>query len=392
MRVLFLHTHCEDCVVYAIHRTLAQHADPRVIASHFIWQPYTREPERNQTVFPEWPDRTRFIDFGRDLSLRPKPSRQLRAVMMFGRYPGALRQVAQTVRQLKPDLLYTSNHGQDMRIADMMSRRFGVPHLVHINYPVFTFSRSALALLLKADHLIGCSDFITAGALAAGVPAHRIITLFNPAELGRYGVPAERSWLRAEFGFPADATVIVMAGRLDPGKGHLPAIDAFARLHQQAPHCRLLVCGINTTGTAYDQTIKQRARELKVDHLIHFAGYREDLPRIFAGSDIFCLPTLHEAFGLVFTEAMAAGLPVVACRSGGVPEIVVDNETGLLSEPDDVEGLARSLLRLVLNPDQAKQMGTAGRARALTTFEPATIARQWTEALPGFANHRSPRV
>jgi len=173
----------------------------------------------------------------------------------------------------------------------------------------------------------------------------------------------------------------VAAGRLDPSKGHMLLLEAFAKVHRELPEARLLICGTTTTRNGYDVLIEQRALELGLGRCVIFAGKRSDLPSVFAGADVFCLPTENEPFGLVFVEAMVAGLPVAACRSGGVPEIVLDQETGLLSELGDASNLASNLLRLLRDRELAMEMGAAGRQRALTIFAPDILAAKWTELL-----------
>jgi glycosyltransferase involved in cell wall biosynthesis len=187
--------------------------------------------------------------------------------------------------------------------------------------------------------------------------------------------------VRRTFGFPDGARGVVAAGRIDPSKGHVPLLDAFARVRRDLPDARLLVCGTSTTRDGYDHQVQAHARAVGVAEQVVFAGSRADLPSIFAGADVMCLPTEGEPFGLVFLEAMAAGLPTVAYRSGGVPEIVRDGETGYLVEVGDVPGLAARLTQLLGDPKLAAQLGAAGKARALTHFEPRAITARWAELL-----------
>jgi glycosyltransferase involved in cell wall biosynthesis len=141
-----------------------------------------------------------------------------------------------------------------------------------------------------------------------------------------------------------------------------------------------LVCGV-TTQPGYDAVLERRVEDLGLRDRVVFAGNRTDMPRIYAAADVFCLPTENEAFGMVFVEAMAAALPVVALDSGGVPEIVVDGETGLLSAPGDAPALARNLLAVLLDPPLAAELGAAGKRRALTRFSPQRAAADWTALL-----------
>ena len=206
-------------------------------------------------------------------------------------------------------------------------------------------------------------------------------TIWNPADLERFSVPGNRDAIRAEFGWDEQTPVVVAAGRLDPHKGHIELLEAFAKVREQLPDARLLICGATDTGSGYDDFLERRAVELGLSEHAIFTGARSDLPAIFSGSDVFCLSSENEPFGLVYVEAMAMGLPVVALRSGGVPDIVVEGETGLLSEPHDVESLATNLLTLLRDRDLAQRMGAAGKQRALTQFAPGVLATRWVELL-----------
>jgi glycosyltransferase involved in cell wall biosynthesis len=110
----------------------------------------------------------------------------------------------------------------------------------------------------------------------------------------------------------------------------------------------------------------------RVDH--------SELAEWYRRADIFVFPSLwQEPFGMPPTEAMAAGLPVVATRSGALPEIVVDGETGLLVERGDVDGLAQALLELLRNPAKRSRMGAAGRSRVLEHFNWSHHTDNWLD-------------
>ena len=100
-----------------------------------------------------------------------------------------------------------------------------------------------------------------------------------------------------------------------------------------------------------------------------------------SNGNVFCLPAELEAFGLVFVEAMTAGTPVVACYSGGVPEVVIQNLTGLLSPPGDVPALAANLIRVLSDTVYARGLGEAGQRRAAAEFGPEKVAQRWMSVL-----------
>jgi len=302
--------------------------------------------------------------------------------MMLLRLPNSLRFIAQKVRETRPDVLYTSQQSYEVILANLIARWFDIPHVIHISYPVGPWlGRYTLSIIRKNKYLIACSDYVYQSALDAGIAPEQIQTLVHGADVQEYAIAKDGLALRKMFNWPADTPIVTVAARLDPFKGYELLLDAFVRVHQIMPQARLLVCGEATIGTTHDQVIKQKVVDLGLQEVVHFAGFRSDLAQILAGSDVFCLPTENDALPLVFLAAMAAGLPTVACHSGGVPEMVIDGETGYLSALGDAKTLACNILRLLQEPQLAKKMGDAGKQHALTHFNPKKIARQWTHLM-----------
>ena len=128
--------------------------------------------------------------------------------------------------------------------------------------------------------------------------------------------------------------------------------------------------------------------DLGLDRVVRLLGQRSDVPALLAASDIFCLPSTMDPFALVYIEAMRAGLPVVALRSGGVPELVVEGSTGLLSYPGDHDALTANIATLVDQPDLRRQYGAAGIARLAADFDHETIANRWLSIVAGAVGRR----
>jgi len=124
------------------------------------------------------------------------------------------------------------------------------------------------------------------------------------------------------------------------------------------------------------QALAERTRRLGVDSRVIFTGYREDIPALIAGMDVFVLPSLNEGMGRVLVMAMALGKPIVASRVGGVPELLGQGEAGLLVPPADPRALADAICTLLADPVRAKTLGEAGWRRA-----PAYSTRVMIESL-----------
>lgn len=166
---------------------------------------------------------------------------------------------------------------------------------------------------------------------------------------------------------PQAITVGVVA-RLEKAKGIEWLVRAVARIVSAGGEIgQRIRCEIVGTGSE-EQPLRALAQSLGVADRIHFAGFVPHAARAMRAFDLFVLPSIEEPFGLVCAEAMANALPVVASRTGGIPEVVEDGETGLLVPPADDEALAGAILRLAGDLELRRRMGQAGRRRFLQHF------------------------
>jgi glycosyltransferase involved in cell wall biosynthesis len=149
---------------------------------------------------------------------------------------------------------------------------------------------------------------------------------------------------------------ILFVGRSFVAKGGPELVEAFRRVRREHPEARLWIVSQGPTGPLPEGAI------------FHGALGPEALAALFARASVFALPTLREAFGLAFVEAMSFGLPVVGTRIEAIPEIVAEGETGLLVPPRDPAALAAALCALLADPTRARRLGAAGRARAAERF------------------------
>ncbi len=216
-----------------------------------------------------------------------------------------------------------------------------------------------------------------------------------------YGIPPDR--LRVvpepldERAFPDDADpstrdrtpthpFVLSVARQYPRKDTATLLRAFASVVQRIPRARLRIIG----GGPQLAALRALAEELVLgDHVIFDGAVDEDaaVRAAYGEADLFCLPSLQEGFGIVFLEAMAAGLPVVAARAGAAPEVIEEGVTGVLVPPRSAAELADVLLTLLSDHDRRRAMGEAGRRHA-RTFGRDRVAALFLEA-SGVAPGRS---
>lgn len=164
-------------------------------------------------------------------------------------------------------------------------------------------------------------------------------------------------------------TLLLFVGRLVEHKNLPRLLDAFARVAAERPHVRLLLVG----GGPLHDTLAARIRELKLDERALLLGERSDVAALMKAADLLVAPSLREGMSNVILEAMALGLPVLATRVGGTPEVIEDGRHGVLVDPTDTQALADSMLQLIDDPVRRQAIGQAGRQKVLEQYSPPAM-------------------
>jgi glycosyltransferase involved in cell wall biosynthesis len=203
-----------------------------------------------------------------------------------------------------------------------------------------------------------------------GYPERKIQVIRNgivePARVSGAG----RGWLRQEFGLSPDTRLIAVCSRLNPMKGLEYFLDAAAVVARLQPDVRFLIVGGNghrTDGT-YQGELERYAASRGLENRVIFTGFRTDVARMLQEIDISVLPSLSEGLSNSLLEAMAAGVPVIATKVGGTPELVEDGATGLLVPPRDAAALGQAMTLLLDHPEMARRIGDAGRGDVTSRF------------------------
>src|SRR6185503_5168831 len=164
-------------------------------------------------------------------------------------------------------------------------------------------------------------------------PPHQIHTILNCLDASRWNPNVDGSGIRKEFGIPSDAPVLLSVSRLFSWKGQRELVRSLALVKKRFPSVRALIVGEDEPyvhGGSFTQELKQLAASLGVTDNVIFTGPRSDVAQIMAASDVYAMPSYEEPFGIVFLEAMAMKMPVVAVNNGGTPEVVEHGKAGLL--------------------------------------------------------------
>lgn len=191
------------------------------------------------------------------------------------------------------------------------------------------------------------------------LPDRKTCTIYNGIDLSHFPVSPQsnREAVLREFNIPAASTVLITVAVLRELKGIQYMIRALPEILSVYPDLYYLIAGSGD----FQGALMEEAARVGVSERVVFAGARKDVPALMSASDIFILPTLTEALPTVLAEAMAASLPILASRVGGVPEMVEDGINGKMVAPADPQQLANVCTDMLRDPDALVKMGLAGR-------------------------------
>ncbi|MGH7316501.1 MAG: glycosyltransferase, partial [Candidatus Rokuibacteriota bacterium] len=281
----------------------------------------------------------------------------------------ALRMAA-VFRELRPDIVHSRNWTcLDAIIGARLARVPVVIHGEHGREAADPQGRNPLRRRVRRLLSPLVTQFVTVSRDLGrwliedvGVPARKVTVICNGVDTRRFEAHDRRA-ARGALGIPEGSVAIGSVGRLDPVKDHAGLIQAFGGVSDD-PRALLFIAGEGPCRAELEALIEARGLARRVRLL----GERHDIPQVLAALDVFVLSSLGEGIANAILEAMATGLPVVATRVGGNPELVVDASTGLLVPPRSPEALSSALRRYLDAPVLATTHGRAGRARAVSEF------------------------
>jgi glycosyltransferase involved in cell wall biosynthesis len=227
-----------------------------------------------------------------------------------------------------------------------------------------------------ADGIVGVSSEIT-NILEGRYPSADVRCIRNGIDLAQVVPTVERSATRAQLGVAPDTFVVGTVGRLMPIKGFEYLIEAFAQLRrQQGPHeSKLVIVGDGPSRAVLEQCAESHG----LSHDVKFLGMRTDVYNLMRAFDVFALSSLHEGVPMVLLEAMALGVPIVASRVGGIPEILEDCTEAVLVPAKDPEALSRAIRVVAGSSELRAELIRAARVRVETQFSIQSSAAKMRE-------------
>jgi len=292
--------------------------------------------------------------------------------------------IARILREGRYDVLHTHNWGVFLEggFAAMLAGtavRVHTAHGPYGTYPPGFASRLKLGLRHFLERFVGRRFHRIAGVSDSvsryivediGVRGGNVCTVHN-------GIPVTGA---IEPSRPPDGPVVFLAvGRLAEIKNHALMLRAFRRALDAGARARLRIAGNGPLRAAIDAQV----RELGLADHVEMLGFRDDIPHLLAGAHAFLLTSRYEGISVALLESMRAGIPVVATRVGGVPETVIDGETGLLFADDDEAGIARAITELALDPARREALGRRALALLHEEFSLERMTRRYLDFYAG---------
>lgn len=299
---------------------------------------------------------------------RRNPAARLLSYLRSAR---SLLKAARFVREHRIEVLHATDRPRDASFVGALGRLTGRVSVVHMHAPATEISRPSLWGMHRASAIFSVSNAVRSDLIAAGIAALKIHTLYNAVDVDHFDPdrPARpaRS-LRSEFGIPTGSPLIGIAARMNPWKGQTEVIGAVSLLRDTFPDLHLIVVGADVPEMR--ARFEQQARAGGVARQVHFAGFRQDVRPFLRELDLFVHPSHREPFGLAIAEAMAMRKAVVACGTGGVPEIITHGLDGWLVEEGSASAVATAIRHLLADRDLCRGIGERARETIRARFTP----------------------
>ncbi|MFH0925170.1 MAG: glycosyltransferase [bacterium] len=214
------------------------------------------------------------------------------------------------------------------------------------------------------DKIITVSKNVKDYLASEGISRDKIIAIPTGVDTDRFNPELYDTRVRTEFGINEKMFLIGIIAVLRNKKGHRYLIKAIEKLKKGYPCIRLLIVGEGPQ----EGNLKALIQEFNLEDTVIMTGNRQDIPQILKALDLFVLPSYEEALGTAIIEAQSMGKPVISTRAGGIPEIVKNGQTGLLTEPEDVDDLSKSIEKVVKDSTLAKRLGLKARQYIIDNY------------------------
>ena len=311
--------------------------------------------EMGHGLFLLCPPKTRLAKEAEELGLRVIPYKIRQAWDLK-----AIRTIRKVIRDSGVEIVHTHS-SVDSWAAGMAARWARGPVLVrtrHISVPVKRPRLNRLYYL--PDAIVTTGEHIRRDLLRSHkIPSDRVVSIPTGVDTGRFS-PRLPAWeVKKALGFPEDARVITSVAVLRTQKRHELILEAAGEVLREFPQARFLFVGEGPGQRRVERAVSARG----LNQYVHLSGYRSDIPEILSFTEVGVIASVAEGVPQFLFQVMAMARPFVSTAVGGIPDIAVRGDNGLLVPPEDSQALARAIIRLLRDPEEAGRLGAQGRLR-----------------------------
>jgi glycosyltransferase involved in cell wall biosynthesis len=286
----------------------------------------------------------------------------------------AVLRLARAMRRQKC-LLAHFHDAHSVSVGSMAASLAKVPYRVISRRVVFPLKKNYFSrrkYRKNVDAIIAISDGVKEVLVKGGIDPNLITVIPSGIDFSPYEKASDSDYLRRELSFRPDDFLVGIVAHLADHKGHRYLIEATKILKEHSSKIKVIIVG---GGPLYMELTRQ-AEKSDVRDIVFFLGFREDVPQIVGSLDLFVLSSYLEGMGSSILDAMACRLPVVATKVGGIPEVVIHRETGLLVPPRNSSALAKAILKLYDDRELTSRLGQRGHEVVHQKFSAEAMAEK----------------
>ncbi len=271
--------------------------------------------------------------------------------------PWALWKLVKIFRQWNIDIVHVNDYWW-APLAYLAAKICRIPVVVHIRQQIEPV-RIKQYWLDKPDYLLPVSKDIENVVLSMAVTPSHVHVTYSGIDLDRFCHAESQYEIRQRYGLKEDQLIIGTVANLFPRKGYEYLLEALVEVKDSIPNISCFIVGEGAT--SYKKTLVQLVEKLGLNSNVIFAGFQKNVNQFVNVVDVFVVPSIMEGFGIVLLEAMALRQAIVACRVGGIPEVITDGVTGILVPPKDSNALAKAIVGLITDEKAKQRFGEAAR-------------------------------
>ena len=273
----------------------------------------------------------------------------------------AILKIRQLLRTMQPDILHLHTaHAHTIGLA--AGKLAKVKKIIVTRRTTFPTNRLLSRIKYSiVDKFAAISESVKQTLIAGGVHEGKVTVIHSAVHCQR---PSPESGLRKQLDPTLQCQFLGTVGNLVEAKGHKYLLEAMPKIKQKFPKTKLLLAGEGPL----EKKLRDLARQLNLDNEVIFLGFKKDISHVLSTLDVFVMPSLQEGLGVSLLEASACKIPIVATETGGIPEVVRNDITGLLVAPRDSKALAEKIIYMLAHGPEAKKMAQNANKLVLENF------------------------